>query len=148
MKKIGRILLGTVLVLLILTAVIAIVAPPWVRSTAKKSYPLVEGEIKVTGLDGPVEIYRDSFGIPHIYAESHHDLIFVQGYVHAQDRFWQMDLWRHQGAGRFSELVGNPMLETDKFLRTLGWERVAKQELALLGPEERSIQSWKLIPKE
>jgi len=139
MKKIGRILLGTVLVLLILTAVIAIVAPPWVRSTAKKSFPLVEGEIKVTGLDGPVEIYRDSFGIPHIYAESHHDLIFVQGYVHAQDRFWQMDFWRHQGAGRLSELVGKPMVETDKFLRTLGWERVAKQELALLDPEERSI---------
>ncbi len=138
-KKIGRIILGTVLVLLLLAAVLAIFSPPWVRSTAKKSFPLVEGEIQITGLDGKVEIYRDSFGVPHIYAETHHDLFFAQGYVHAQDRFWQMDFWRHQGAGRLSELVGKPMVETDKFLRTLGWERVAKQELALLGPAELFI---------
>ncbi|MGB2963272.1 MAG: penicillin acylase family protein [Anaerolineales bacterium] len=138
-KKIGRIILGTVLVLLILAALTAIISPPLVRRTAEKSFPLVEGEIQIAGLDGPVEIYRDSFGIPHIYAESHHDLMFTQGYVHAQDRFWQMDFWRHQGAGRLSELLGNTMLETDKFLRTLGWERVAKQELAQLEPEELSI---------
>ena len=138
-KKIGRIILGAVLVLLLLAAVLAIFSPPWVQSTAKKSFPLVEGEIQITGLDGKVEIYRDSFGIPHIYAETHHDLFFAQGYVHAQDRFWQMDFWRHQGAGRLSELLGNPMVETDKFLRTLGWERVAKQELALLGSDELII---------
>ncbi len=138
-KKIGRIILGAVLVLLLLAAVLAIFSPPWVQSTAKKSFPLVEGEIQITGLDGKVEIYRDSFGVPHIYAETHHDLFFAQGYVHAQDRFWQMDFWRHQGAGRLSELIGKPMVETDKFLRTLGWERVAKQELALLGPAELSI---------
>ncbi|NOQ39015.1 MAG: penicillin acylase family protein, partial [Anaerolineales bacterium] len=138
-KKIGRIILGTVLVLLLLAALLAIFSPPWVRSTAKKSFPLVEGEIQITGLDGKVEIYWDSFGVPHIYAETHHDLFFAQGYVHAQDRFWQMDFWRHQGAGRLSELVGKPMVETDKFLRTLGWERVAKQELTLLGPDETAI---------
>ena len=138
-KKIGRIVLGTVFVLLILAALTAIISPPLVRKTAKKSFPLVEGEIQAAGLDGPVEIYRGAFGIPHIYGESHHDLFYVQGYVHAQDRFWQMDMWRHQGAGRFSELLGNAMLDTDKFLRTLGWERVAKQELAQLEPEELSI---------
>ena len=126
-KKIGRILLGIVLVLLLLAAVIAIISPPLVRSTAKKSYPFVEGEIKLSGLDGPVEIYRDSFGIPHIYAESHHDLFLVQGYVHAQDRFWQMDFWRHQGAGRLSELLGSPMVESDTFLRTLGWDGKGSQ---------------------
>lgn len=138
-RKIGRILLGTVLVLLLLTGVITIISPPLVRSTAKKSFPLVEGEIQAAGLDGQVEIYRDSFGVPHIYAETHHDLFFAQGYVHAQDRFWQMDFWRHQSAGRLSELLGKPMLDTDKFLRTLGWERVTKQELALLGPDELFI---------
>ena len=83
-KKIGRIIFGAVLVLLLLAALLAIFSPPWVQSTAKKSFPLVEGEIQITGLDGKVEIYRDSFGVPHIYAETHHDLFFAQGYVHAR----------------------------------------------------------------
>ena len=138
-KKIGKILIGTIIILIFLGAVTVLIAPPLVRRTAKKSFPLVEGEIQITGLNAPVRIYRDGYGIPHIYASSHHDLFFSQGYVHAQDRFWQMDFWRHTGAGRLAELVGKPMLETDKFLRTLGWERVAQQELDLLGPEERAI---------
>ncbi len=139
LKKVGRIILGTVLVLGFLILIIAIISPPLVRSSAKKSFPKVNGEIQITGLDGPVNIYRDAFGIPQIYATTHHDLFFTQGYVHAQDRFWQMDFWRHLGAGRLSELVGEPMLETDKFLRTLGWERVSKQEFEMLGAEEHAI---------
>ena len=136
-KKIGKVLIGTIIVLVFLGAVTALITPPLVRRTARKSFPVVEGEIQITGLDGPVRIYRDGYGIPHIYATTHHDLFFSQGYVHAQDRFWQMDFWRHMGAGRLAELVGKPMLETDKFLRTLGWERVAQQELELLGPDQR-----------
>ena len=135
-KKIGRIVLIVIFVILLLAAVTALVSPSLVRNTAKKSFPSVDGEIRVAGINSKVEIYRDAYGIPHIYGDSHHDLFFAQGYVHAQDRFWQMDFWRHTGAGRLSELIGKPMLETDKFLRTLGWERVAKEELTLLGPEE------------
>ena len=138
-KKIGRIVLIGFFVLLLLAALTALLSPSLVRKTAKKSFPSVDGEIQVAGLNSKVEIFRDNFGVPHIYGDSHHDLFFAQGYVHAQDRFWQMDFWRHQGAGRLSELVGKPMLETDKFLRTLGWERVSKQELALLGPDELLI---------
>jgi penicillin amidase len=78
-------------------------------------------------------------GVPHIYASTQHDLFFAQGYVHAQDRFWQMDFWRHQGAGRLSELLGENLLGNDKFLRTVGWERVAKEEIALLDPEPKAI---------
>ena len=99
LKKIGRILLGIFLTLILLTAVVAIISPPLVRRTAKKSFPVEDGQIQIPGLDGQVDIYRDTFGIPHIYAETQHDLYFAQGYVHAQDRFWQMDFWRHQGAG-------------------------------------------------
>jgi len=139
MKKIGRILLIVLVVLIVLFAIIAIAGPPWVRRTAEKSFPQIDGELQVAGLDGPVDIYRDSFGIPHIYAASQHDIFFVQGYVHAQDRFWQMDFWRHQGAGRLSELLGEATLDTDKFLRTLGWERVARQELDLLDDQSRFI---------
>ena len=138
-KRIVRIILGTLVVLIFLGGLLALIGPSYLRRAAKRSFPVVEGELKIPELDGQVRIYRDGYGIPHIFATSHHDLFFSQGYVHAQDRFWQMDLWRHTGAGRLSELVGKPMLETDKFLRTLGWERVAREELELLGPEEIAI---------
>src|SRR4029079_8960569 len=66
------------------------------------------------------------------------DLMRGQGYVHAQDRFFEMDVRRHITAGRLSEMFGDSGLETDKFVRTLGWRRVAGQELALLAPDTRS----------
>ncbi|MCJ7733294.1 MAG: penicillin acylase family protein, partial [Anaerolineales bacterium] len=138
-KKIGRIILGILVVLIILAGIAALISPPLIKRAAKKSFPVVEGEVQIQGLDAPVKIYRDGYGIPQIFASTHHDLFFAQGYVHAQDRFWQMDFWRHLGAGRLAELVGKPMLETDKFLRTLGWERVAKQELDLLSADELTI---------
>ncbi len=138
-RRIGRILIGVILVLVLLAGITTIIGPPLVRRIATKSFPVVDGELQIAGLDSPVEIYRDAFGVPHIYGSTHHDLFFAQGYVHAQDRFWQMDFWRHQGAGRLSELLGKPMVETDKFLRTLGWERVAIQELTLLSPEQLLI---------
>jgi len=138
-KKIGKVLIGTIIILVFLAGISALIATPIIRRTAKRSFPIVKGEIQISGLDGPVRIYRDGYGIPHIYASTHHDLFFSQGYVHAQDRFWQMDFWRHMGSGRLAELVGKPMLETDKFLRTLGWERVAQQELELLSPDQQAV---------
>ncbi len=134
-----RILLGVLIVLIGFVALIAIFGPPWTRRTAEKSFPMVEGQIQVNGLDHPVDVYRDAMGVPHIYATTQHDLFFAQGYIHAQDRFWQMDFWRHQGAGRLSELLGGNLLETDKFLRTIGWERVAREEVEILAPEPRAI---------
>src|SRR6185503_16654913 len=74
------------------------------NSVAPKSFPQINGEIQLAGLDGPVDVYRDQMGIPHIYASTQHDLFFAQGYVHAQDRFWQMDVSRHIGSGRLSEM--------------------------------------------
>jgi penicillin amidase len=67
-----------------------------------------------------------------------HDLFFAQGYVHAQDRFWQMDAWRHIGSGTLSEMFGSAQVETDTFLRTLGWRMTAEAEWEQLGPESRS----------
>ena len=78
-------------------------------------------------------------GIPHIYATTSHDLFFAQGYVHAQDRFWQMDTWRHIGSGTLSEMFGEGQVETDTFLRTLGWRLTAEQEYAELDPESKAI---------
>jgi penicillin amidase len=102
--------------------------------TVRRSFPQTRGTITLNGLDGPVDVVRDSMGVPHIYASSEHDLFMAQGFVHAQDRFWQMDFWRHIGSGRLSEMFGEDQLETDQFLRTLGWARVVQQELNLLDP--------------
>jgi penicillin G amidase len=101
------------------------------NTVAPKSFPQVDGDIPLDGLDAAVDIYRDSMGVPHIYATTSHDLYFAQGFVHAQDRFWQMDFWRHVGSGRISEMFSSEV-ETDAFLRTLGWRVTAEQEWAQL----------------
>jgi penicillin amidase len=138
-KKILRILTIVLLILIIIIVLVAVFSPSWARRTAAKSFPSIEGEIILGGLDGFVDVYRDPMGVPHIYATTQHDLFFTQGYIHAQDRFWQMDFWRHQGAGRLSELLGSNLVETDQFLRTLGWERVAREELKALDVESLAI---------
>lgn len=111
------------------------------NNLAKQSFPQIDGIIQLPELDQAVEIYRDSMGIPHIYAATLHDLFFAQGYVHAQDRFWQMDFWRHIGSGRLSELFGASQVQTDAFLRTLGWRQLAEQEYTQLSEESKAILS-------
>ncbi|MFQ5811771.1 MAG: penicillin acylase family protein [Anaerolineae bacterium] len=105
----------------------------------RRSFPAVNGTIKVARLESQVEVYRDSWGIPHIYASNPHDLFFAQGYVHAQDRFWQMEFWRRIGSGRLAEILGESALEDDRFIRTLGWHRTAAQELEQLDGEARAV---------
>jgi penicillin G amidase len=109
------------------------------NTVAPRSFPQTDGEIRLEGLTSPVNIYRDAMGIPNIYARTQHDLFFAQGYIHAQDRFWQMDTWRHIGSGELSEMFGSGQVETDSFLRTLGWRLVAEQEYAALDAESRTI---------
>jgi penicillin amidase len=89
-----------------------------------------ENELIIPGLHSRVEILRDEWGIAHIYADNSHDLFFAQGYTHAQDRWWQMEWWRHLGNGRLSELAGDSLLGTDIFIRTLGGHAVVRRELA------------------
>ncbi|MCX6035514.1 MAG: penicillin acylase family protein [Chloroflexi bacterium] len=134
-KKWSRFLIWLASVVVIL----AILLSAFGVVTARRSFPKTDGEIKLSGLDGPVDVYRDTMGIPHIYASSLHDLFMAQGYVHAQDRFWQMDFWRHIGSGRLSEMFGDTEVETDTFLRTLGWRQVAEQELATYDLESLTI---------
>ena len=98
--------------------------------SSRRAFPNVEGQVTVAGLNGRVEVIRDEMGIAHIYAADAHDLFFAQGYVHAQERFWQMDFWRHLGAGRLSEMFGSDQVDTDSFLRTLGWARLAEEQYA------------------
>ncbi len=124
--------IGVVILLLLVTAV------SFGQYTVKRSWPQLEGTIEVTGLSASVEVLRDERGIPTIYADTLDDLMFSQGFVHAQDRFYEMDVRRHITAGRLSEMFGESQVQTDAFLRTLGWRRVAEQELSLL--DDRSTQ--------
>lgn len=135
MKRLGRFLVIVLVILLIA----GLGASAFGFFTMRSSFAQTRGEITITGLDADVRVLRDDLGIPQIYATTDHDLFMAQGFVHAQDRFWEMDFRRHVTAGRLSELFGESQLETDKFLRTIGWRRVAEQELALLQPSSRSF---------
>jgi penicillin amidase len=108
------------------------------NTVAPKSFPQIDGNIQLDGLDAPVDIYRDNMGIPHIYASTSHDLFFAQGYVHAQDRFWQMDFYRHVGEGRTAEMFGEGQVDDDKFLTTLGWRKDGKKEYEAFTAETKA----------
>ncbi len=125
--------------LIVIILLVLLAAGVLVVHVVRSSYPATSGEVRVAGLQSSVEVFRDSYGIPHIYASNDHDLFMAQGYVHAQDRFWQMDYWRHIGSGRLSELFGESVLETDRALRTLGFARIAQAELDRYGKEELAL---------
>ncbi|MET7939056.1 penicillin acylase family protein [Streptomyces sp. NPDC005302] len=100
----------------------------WSVSTVRASFPQTKGSIKLDGLSGPVDVKRDGNGIPQVYASSDEDLFMAQGFVQAQDRFYEMDVRRHMTSGRLSEMFGSGQVKNDEFLRTLGWDRVAQKE--------------------
>ena len=95
----------------------------------RRSLPQVEGEIRLAGLQAPVEIARDANGIPHVFAGSIADAYFALGFVHAQDRLWQMEVSRRIASGRISEMVGPGPLNIDRMMRTLGLRRAAEANL-------------------
>lgn len=97
----------------------------------------MEGNITVSGPTAPVEILRDDFGIPHIIAESLNDAYFGLGFVHAQDRMFQMEQQRRLSQGRLSEVLGSSTLEYDRFLRLLDLHRAAQASVAALDPATR-----------
>ncbi|HYG93437.1 MAG TPA: penicillin acylase family protein [Nocardioides sp.] len=124
---------AVVIVLLLVTALGAGVV------VVRNSWPETSGELSLPGLDGQVEVVRDEHGIPQIYADSLHDLMLAQGFVHAQERFFEMDVRRHATAGRLAELFGEDGLDSDLVVRTLGWRRVAERELRMLEPRTRDL---------
>ena len=107
--------------------------------TTQRGWPQTSGTITVSGLDRPVTVIRDFTGIPHITADNPHDLFMAQGYVHAQERMWQMEISRRIGAGRLSELFGEGQVDRDRYIRTLGWREAAKRDLAAMSPETVEI---------
>jgi penicillin amidase len=130
-------------VALVLT--VAVVVSLALVITIRRPLPDYAGEVEVPGLGAEVRVVRDERGVAQVYAADAADLFYGQGYVHAQDRFFEMDFRRHVTAGRLSELVGasDTALAADTVVRTLGWRRVAEAELPLLEPDTRAyLQSY------
>ena len=123
----------------ILVLVVLLLIPLGGYLLLRRSFPTINGTIKIEGLKAPVEVYRDRWGVPHLYAQNFQDLFFAQGYVTAQDRLWQMEFNRRVGSGTLSEVLGEATLENDRFIRTMGWRRVAEEEAANLDEETRTI---------
>ncbi len=111
-----------VLLLLLLIGVVGYFF--YIKSTLIPSY---SGEIQLPGLNESMEVFFTEYGIPHIYAKNEIDAYKTLGYIHAKERLWQMDLLRHVGSGRLSELFGADMIKVDKFLRTMGLGSYAKE---------------------
>ena len=108
-----------------------------VRHLLRNPLPAIEGRREVKGLEGNVEIIRDRWGVPHVYAHSLADLMFAFGYVQAQDRLWQMEFHRRLGSGTLSEVVGRQALEVDRLNRCLGFRRLAERYWCEASDEER-----------
>jgi penicillin amidase len=120
----------------LLLALLMVAAALWYRQA---SQPLHEGKLAVPGLDSPAKVQRDEQGIPTIVAAGERDAAFALGFVHAQDRLWQMEFNRRLAAGRLAEVLGPSALPTDQFLRTLGVHRVAQKIHQSLDAEHRAL---------
>lgn len=136
-KSIVRRVLLAVAALLVVVLVVGTVTT---FTFVRRPLPAETGDITVPGLSADVEVIRDDRGIPQIYADDPVDLFLAQGYVNAQDRFFEMDYRRHLTAGRMAELVGNveTAVNADRAIRTMGWRDVAEQEWELLDADTRT----------
>jgi penicillin amidase len=134
-RKLARAFKFIALAFLVL-AVLAVLVGAWLFYRAR---PQVDGTLEVAGLTAPVEVVRDRWGVPHLFAANERDLFFAQGYVHAQDRLWQMHFNRTVASGRLSSLFGPGPLDADRYLRTVGLRRAAERDLPLLSADTRAI---------
>lgn len=109
------------------------------RTRAQAVLAQLDGTLPVKGLQKPVKVLRDEWGIAHIYAETQDDLFFAQGFVAAQDRLWQLDIWRRTGEGKLAEILGPSAIERDKFARLLRYRGDMKKEYESYAPDAKSI---------
>lgn len=110
-----------------------------VRALAQQSLAQIDGTLQVPGLKQPAEVIRDRWGVPHIYAQNVDDLFFAQGYVTAQDRLWQMEMWRRWREGRLSEIFGPAALDYDRRTRLLMYRGPMDSEFTSYHPDARRI---------
>jgi penicillin amidase len=125
------------LCLVLITA--AVTGGFWARIQLRASLPILDGERHLRELSAPVEVTRDRLGIPTIRAANRRDLALATGFLHAQDRFFQMDLSRRRAAGELAEIVGGRALALDREIRIHRFRAEAKRAVDLLGPEDRAV---------
>ncbi len=136
MRRVLRWLGGGVAAIMVLAVIAGLAGWRWMRA----ALPPQHAEVQLTGITGWVGIRRREVdGIPTISAENEHDAFFGLGWVHAEDRLWQMDFQRRVALGRLSEVLGPRTLEIDKLMRTLGLMRAAEASLAQMSPELRPL---------
>ncbi len=135
MNKILKTFLGILIILLPLALTLGLLF----NNLAKNSFYPTSGQIKVSGLSSQVKVYFDDYGVPHIFAANENDMYFAMGYMHAQDRLWQMDLTRRVAEGRLSELFGSRTLDFDKLFRTIGIDKFAYKLHENVSPKTREI---------
>ena len=145
MKRLFRWILRGILIALVLLAIGAGAGWLWQRG----SLATLDGELALRGLGKPAEVTFDRDGIPTIKAQSQADALFVLGYLHAQERLFQMDFTRRLAAGRLSEVAGAGTLKLDRVMRTLGLYRVAEANVAALSPEGlAALIDWEAFERE
>ena len=104
----------------------------------ERAMPGYSGVAALPGLSAEARVYRDRWGVPHIFAANKNDAARALGYIHASERLFQMEMQRRAGQGRLSEMAGPGMLGTDKYIRTLGLYRLSQSSFAALSPEAQS----------
>src|SRR5258706_1862580 len=114
-------------------------AAPDLSAAAHRALALISGKLKAQGLQQPVEVLRDRWGVAHIYAQNQHDLFFAQGWVSAQDRLFQMELWKRAGQGRLAEILGPAFLARDVNARLLSYHGDMKAEYESYSPDTLAI---------
>ncbi|KAA3653275.1 MAG: penicillin acylase family protein, partial [Calditrichaeota bacterium] len=135
MQKGTKIILAVLFFLIVMSGTIAVLSYILIN----KSLPQYNGKIDFPALSTPAEIQWNEFAVPHIQAKDDADLFRLLGYVHAQERLWQMDFFRRAGAGELSEIFGAEALSTDKLMRTWGLKSIAQTALDSLSNESRTV---------
>jgi penicillin amidase len=123
-------------VALLILVVVSAIAGVWFL---RRPWSQTDGTLEVSGLQASVQVIRNDKGVPNIYAENEHDLFFAQGYVHAQDRLWQMEFFRRYGDGTLSEILGKPAIDSDRQARYFGLRRIAEKSWAEMDSDTRAM---------
>ena len=109
------------------------------RDSARARLATLDGSVSLTGLDSAVEVRRDPWGVPHIYARTAHDVFFAQGYVAAQDRLFQMEIWRRAGEGRLAEVLGRRYFVRDRLARLFKFRGDMSAEWKSYAPDAKAL---------
>lgn len=139
MRKLTKGLIIAVPVLLVLLVVAGVGVASYSVTLFKRALPNYAGQENLSGLSSNVNVYRDAYGVPHIFAANMNDAARALGYIHASERLFQMEMQRRAGQGRLSEVVGSDMLGVDKFIRTLGLYHLAESSAASMSPEAQKF---------